>query len=706
MKLNLHLNIFTTRFARKIFFIFFLCALIPVCGLAVTAYHHVSQQLEEQFRTRLKRSVKSYSLFLYERFLILETEMTLAASHLSQGNRNFSESMENSYFKRLQKRFTAMALFDTTGGSRSLYGRIGELESFDKRERSHLKAGMPLVKIVTDSGGQPVLLMITLLESGKPRSGFLAGKINPVYLLALNEEYHLPAGIDFFLRDESQKILYSSFPEGFPITNNFPQKVFDKSSGYFEFDLENESYLACFRWLFMEPAFLISGLNITFVQSKTNSFLEIVEFNKIFPQVIILSLLVIIILSLHFIHTSLKPLEMLKEGTRQIAGSNFNHRVEIASRDEFEKLGEAFNQMALQLKNQFSEMETSALITRSVLSSLETQIILDAVSCGMTECFSCQAVSIGLVNGKQPDRIEFYFADGQAENRVSQTDCELLSTEIKQLNNNSEFLIIEHKPTQPEYLSAVASDGIEVYLVLPIYLDFNLSAIIAMAYRNPAALNHDRLRARQMADQVAVALSNSKLMEKLDQLNWGTLRALARTVDAKSSWTAGHSGRVSRIALEVADTLNLDPKERENLHRAGLLHDIGKLGVPAAILDKPGKLSHQEYETMKAHPQTGVRILEPIKEYEVLIPMILHHHERFDGNGYPHGLSGNSINFGARILAVADSYDALISDRPYRDGMPLERVMGIMQEESGRQFDPVVVEALINSIYKKTPKAA
>ena len=209
-----------------------------------------------------------------------------------------------------------------------------------------------------------------------------------------------------------------------------------------------------------------------------------------------------------------------------------------------------------------------------------------------------------------------------------------------------------------------------------------------------------------MADQVAVALSNSRLMEQLNRLNWGTLKALARAVDAKSSWTAGHSERVTRLALKLADTLIPDPKERENLHRAGLLHDIGKLGIPTAILDKPGELSDQECETLKAHPQTGARILEPIKEYEVLIPMVLQHHEHFDGKGYPQGLSGNSINFGARILAVADSYDAMISDRPYRDGLPLEQVIEIMQEESGRQFDPVVVEALLNNIYKKAPQAA
>jgi len=109
---------------------------------------------------------------------------------------------------------------------------------------------------------------------------------------------------------------------------------------------------------------------------------------------------------------------------------------------------------------------------------------------------------------------------------------------------------------------------------------------------------------------------------------------------------------------------------------------------------------------MKSHPQTGARILEPIKEYKIVIPMVLQHHERFDGNGYPEGLSGESISFGARILAVADCFDAMISDRPYRKGLPLERVVEIMKAESGRQFDPIVVEALLDEIDKKAPKAA
>ena len=704
--MEINLKIFTSKFARRIFFVFFLCALIPVCGLAVIAYQHVNQQLDEQFRTRLKGSVKTYSLFLYERFLILETEMTLAATQLSKSTGNLPESLAKSFLKRLQNRFDAMALFNQDGGSSVLFGRVGKIESFNEKERRHLKTGISLVKIANNSAEPPELWMILLLDSQNPGAGFLAAKINPFFLLALNREYHLPLNTDLLVRDGSQKTLYSSFQKDSPLPADFFQKIVAKSSGNFEFDWKNDRYLACFRWIFMEPKFLIPGFNITFVQSETDTFLQMVEFKKIFPQVILLSLLVTVSLSIYFIRKSLEPLKMLKEGTHQIAGNNFNHRVEIASRDEFEELAEAFNHMAVQLSDQFNTLETSAHITRSVLSSLETQKILNTVISRMTDCFSCEVAGIGLVNRDRPGGIQCYLAGSQAENGVRKIDRKLLPADLMKLHHHQEFLIIEKTQNLPDYLSILDNDRIGAYLVLPIFLDANLAALITMAYRNGAVLNNDRHRGRQMADQVAVALSNSRLMEQLNRLNWGTLKALARAVDAKSSWTAGHSERVTRLALKLADILIFDPVERENLHRAALLHDIGKLGVPAAILDKPCKLSEQEFETIKTHPQTGARILEPIEDYTALIPMILQHHERFDGKGYPIGLSGNSIHFGARILAVADTFDAMKSDRPYRDGMPLERIMGIIQQESGRQFDPVVVEALMNTIYRKAPKAA
>ncbi len=699
-------QIFTSKLAQRIFLLFFLCALIPVCGLAAIAYQHVNRQLDEQFHARLKRSVKSYSLFLYERFLILETEMMLTATFLGSSNTTSSGYMESHFRKRLQDRFTAMNLVNQRNGTKVLFGRSVPIDSLSKKELDHLAAGNSVVKNVPRSGGNHYFVMILQVNPDKPGAGFLVAAINPDYMLALNQEYHLPRNTDLLVRDESHTILFSSWGLDVSLPPTFFRNTVGRNSGNFEFEWADNTYLACYRWIFMEPKFLISGFNITFIQSETDAFFHLVEFNKIFPQILILSLLVVLLFSFYFIRRSLEPLKILKDGTHQIAAKNFNHRVEIASRDEFEELGQAFNLMSVQLHDQFYTIETSAQITRSVLSSLDTQRILNTVISRMMDCFSCEAAAIGLTQSRRVGEIDCYLPDKQVEKSFQVVRSRLSPTDMKKLNEAAEFLIVKQDRHLPDYLTIFERDEINIYLVLPIFLEAGLAAILMMAYRHAGALNEDCFRGRQMADQVAVALNNSRLMERLDRLNWGALKALARAVDAKSSWTAGHSERVTQLTLNLADLLINDPKERENLHRAALLHDIGKLGIKAAIIDKPGALSDEEYKKIKSHPEIGARILEPIEEYKPLIPIVLQHHERFDGGGYPNGLSGDEIHLGARILAVADVFDSLISDRPYREGIPFERVIEIMREESGRQFDPQVVDALLNTIYRRAPKAA
>jgi putative nucleotidyltransferase with HDIG domain len=234
------------------------------------------------------------------------------------------------------------------------------------------------------------------------------------------------------------------------------------------------------------------------------------------------------------------------------------------------------------------------------------------------------------------------------------------------------------------------------FIVLPIFLKDRLAGIISLGYRGqPQHSQEDLTQARQLADQVAVALSNARLIEELDKLNWGTLTALARTIDAKSPWTAGHSERVTALAVEIGVKLGLGPKELEVLHRGGLLHDIGKIGIPAAVLDKAGHLTEQEIAIMREHPRKGARILEPIPAYAEVIPIVLQHHEWFDGTGYPDGLAGEEISLGGRIFAVADVFDALTSDRPYRSGQDRESAIALIRQGVGRQFDPKVVQAFL-----------
>jgi putative two-component system response regulator len=182
----------------------------------------------------------------------------------------------------------------------------------------------------------------------------------------------------------------------------------------------------------------------------------------------------------------------------------------------------------------------------------------------------------------------------------------------------------------------------------------------------------------------------------LEQLDVATLAAFARAIDANSPWTAGHSERVTALALRIGHTMGLPGRDLQILHRGGLLHDIGKIGTPPAILDKPGKLEAWENEIMQSHVKVGIRILEPIDCFRDMLCVVAQHHERFDGSGYPAGLEGEQISLHARIVAVADAFDALTSDRPYRKGVPQEKAIEILKQNSGTQFDPKVVEAVIH----------
>jgi len=186
-----------------------------------------------------------------------------------------------------------------------------------------------------------------------------------------------------------------------------------------------------------------------------------------------------------------------------------------------------------------------------------------------------------------------------------------------------------------------------------------------------------------------------------EELLLGTLLALTRSVDAKSHWTAGHSERVTDYAAQLAVALHMDEKTSKELKIAAVLHDIGKIAVPGRILDKEGCLSEEEYDLAKQHPQTGADIIADIPAYEGVRPAILYHHEHWDGGGYPEGLKGEDIPFMARILTIADVYDALREDRPYRKGLGQNEILAYFEAETGKIFDPELADVFIRSMLSK-----
>ena len=173
------------------------------------------------------------------------------------------------------------------------------------------------------------------------------------------------------------------------------------------------------------------------------------------------------------------------------------------------------------------------------------------------------------------------------------------------------------------------------------------------------------------------------------------------TIDASSPWTAGHSERVTHLALAIGRQLRLDEVQLDQLYRGGLLHDIGKVAVPPEILDKPGTLTAAEREIVERHPSVGFELLAPIPGYADVLPIVRSHHERPDGAGYPDNLAGEEIPWLARVLAVADVYDALTSDRPYRAGMAHEQAVELMLAGNGTWLDATVLAAFLALDYSR-----
>ncbi len=207
-----------------------------------------------------------------------------------------------------------------------------------------------------------------------------------------------------------------------------------------------------------------------------------------------------------------------------------------------------------------------------------------------------------------------------------------------------------------------------------------------------------------LASHAAISIDNLTVYDKMQEQYLQTMGAFASAVEAKDSYTRGHSEQVMNYAVMLAEGLNLKKEEVELIRHAGLLHDIGKIGVPEGILNKPGKLTLSEFEEIKKHPKAGANIVSNIDSMSPLLPLIKYHHEKYNGRGYPDNLKGKEIPLGARILAVADAYDAMTSNRIYRNAMDVSKATTIIESELGEQFDPDIGKTFVDIIKKHDVK--
>jgi len=249
-------------------------------------------------------------------------------------------------------------------------------------------------------------------------------------------------------------------------------------------------------------------------------------------------------------------------------------------------------------------------------------------------------------------------------------------------------------------------EGFIGYMVVPLICKGQLKGILEVFCRSPLETNPEWLDfLNGLANQAAVAIDNASMLEELRSANLEMLQSYNATIQGWSAAlemrdleTEGHSQRVTKMTLEIACAMGIQGTELEHIRRGALLHDIGKMGIPDHILHKPGELTPEEWAIMRKHPSYAQDLLSFAPFLKPALDIPFFHHERWDGNGYPNGLKGESIPLSARIFAVVDVWDALLSDRPYRKAWPKEKVTEYLRQKSGSQFDPQVVEVFLKLI--------
>ena len=361
---------------------------------------------------------------------------------------------------------------------------------------------------------------------------------------------------------------------------------------------------------------------------------------------------------------------------------------------------------AINLAKRFDTILTLDEINKAISSSLSSEKILETAIQGIERIIPCTLVAI-----IQEEKGRFFITashwkDGEPASVMKPGSC--LSLKNSAAGNafaKGKTCSIDALGTiqRPGRLDGIlAGAGIATLLAAPLISREQAKGVLLLGDRQPGGFVRDETFViEKIAAQISVALENARLYEDMRSLFINTVTSLANAIDAKSPWTKGHSERVMKIAADIAREMGISEENVEQIEIAGLLHDIGKIGILEALLEKPEKISDEEFPPMRLHPEKGVAILSPIEQLEDVLPAIFHHHERYDGEGYPDGLKGEDIPLQARIVAVADAFDAMVSDRPYKKGFSAKKAVKVLENGAGSQFDPFVVKCFCTGVAHK-----
>jgi putative nucleotidyltransferase with HDIG domain len=342
-------------------------------------------------------------------------------------------------------------------------------------------------------------------------------------------------------------------------------------------------------------------------------------------------------------------------------------------------------------------------LTRAISVETVAQRMLRTASRELTELFGADACLISQLEGGLLREVADYARSGQQVARGLSYYLADYPATAAVLESRSPCSISAADPTvDPAELFVLREMEMQAVLLAPLLASGEVWGLVEIYDSRPRAFPPNERHLVELATaQVGGLLAAFEHEERAQRLYRETLASLSNALEAKDAVTSQHTEEVVRLAVAVATELELDLDGVQQVELGAVLHDIGKVRVPEAILNKPSALTDEEWAVMRTHPEVGERILRPIKSLEAILPIVRHHHERWDGRGYPDGLAGRAIPLGARIVAVCDAYRAMTEDRPYRNALPANEARAELQRCAGTQFDPECVELLLRALDKR-----
>jgi len=381
--------------------------------------------------------------------------------------------------------------------------------------------------------------------------------------------------------------------------------------------------------------------------------------------------------------------------------------------DEISELARTFHRINQELEHKITELESSRTLIKRLLSQIGTAIVsYEGIDNLLALIMENTAVALGAEQGS------LMLIDGEKQELEVKTSWsshrESLTAQRMKLGEGIAGSVAkEHQPIRGTGSSS--SVGLvngrvkeEAILCVPLMIRDTVIGVVSVVREETARqfTEDDESLLANIGSQIAVAIENYRLNLDVERTYLETITALAMAVEAKDPYSAGHSKRVGAYAVQIAEAMGADETTKKMLREGGLLHDVGKIGIRDDILLKASELTPEETQIMHQHPVIGEAILKPVRSLSKVADLVRHHHEQFDGSGYPYGLKGEAIPLEARILTVADTYDSMVTDRPYRKRLSCEEAVDELRRGCGKQFDPQVVDAFLRVLAEKRERAS